>query len=89
MTLCLIPYKNISVQKIDKFLKHEFPDSSHIYTNVTEQRDIAILYSKSHDKIIARIYNNNNILIIKELSGKNTNNMLNYIKIIANTLEFR
>jgi hypothetical protein len=87
-SLALIPYRNISVQKMDQFLKHELPDSRHIYTNVTDQRDIAILYSKSHDKIVARIYDNNNILIIEELSGKDSNNMLNYIKMIANTLEF-
>ena len=67
---------------MDQFLKHELPDSRHIYTNVTDQRDIAILYSKSHDKIVARIYDNNNILIIEELSGKDSNNMLNYIKMI-------
>lgn len=87
-SVALIPYRNISVPKIDKFLKHEFPDSRHIYTNVTKQRDVAVLYSKSHDKIVARIYNNNNILIIEELSGKDSNNMLNYIKMIANTLDF-
>lgn len=85
----LIPYKNVSIQKIDKILKDEFPDSIHIYTNATKQRDVAIFYSKSHNKVVARICNNNNILIIEELCDKNSNNALNYIKTIANTLEFK
>lgn len=85
----LIPYKNVPIQKIDKILKDEFPDSIHIYTNATKQRDVAIFYSKSHNKVVARICNNNNILIIEELCDKNSNNALNYIKTIANTLEFK
>lgn len=90
LSLVLIPYKNISVQKIDKILKHEFPDSRQIYTNITDQRNVAILYSKFHNKFLARIYNNNNVLFIfiEEIVGNDFNKMLNYIKMIANTLEF-
>ena len=36
LSLVLIPYKNISVQKIDKILKHEFPDSRQAILCVAE-----------------------------------------------------